>query len=252
VKIAFQYASSATEQLVLRPWILHQSLSAICIAYFFWWACVLIFLPLNHNVMDPLILFYFFDYLLMQMPCACFFAGFFVCKLKKISNKKKAAADEPEQAEAEGVEDGVEEEIADPVPTAGLKALSANGTTSKAENGRKRDRVTKKPHKQTQTADDGDGSDVEEANEEGDGDAAPAPVPEKKKRVRGIFKKAQAELLAEREAAKKQKQAQEQSRGRKAAVDGKKGKGTAQKGKEEGVKSAVKRGNKDGKVVKRK
>lgn len=119
--------------------------------------------------------------------------GFFVCKLKKLSNKKSGGVDEG--AEQPEEEDGSPDEE----NAATEKYLAANGRIDVGGAGKKdRSKGGKKGQKEERS-----GKVVAPVEEE------EVPVEPKKKKESGILKKARAELLAEMEAKKKAKEEEE-------------------------------------------
>lgn len=118
-------------------------------------------------------------------------AGFFVCKLKKMSNTKKGA-----HPDGEDEEQGVDAE-AEPMGIEGVDGSKAaiNGHKEPKSKGKEKSGTRSKGKaKAAQPPSDSEGA--------SDGEPEPEPQP-KKKRERGIFKQAKAELLAELEAKKK-------------------------------------------------
>ena len=110
-----------------------------------------------------------------------FTSGFFVCKIKKISDAKKGSVVNVEEDIDNEVADGLDEEMD-----------QEKATTRKTAD-------LEKPRKKGKSI--GGETEIDLSRK----DAPANEVPVKKKRVRGIFKKAQAELLAERKKAQKKK-----------------------------------------------
>ena len=115
--------------------------------------------------------------------------GFFVCKLKKISNRKKGGSSGDD---LDGGVDGFE-------PAEDKRADGVGQDAEKLSRDRNVGVQKKERNKQ-----DAMGHQAEQHKDRVDDVGEGALV--KKKRIRGIVKKAQAELLAEREAKKQQQQ----------------------------------------------
>lgn len=138
--------------------------------------------------------------------------GFFVCKLKKVSDKKKGNDDEVEEVDEE-----VDVQKLSAEEEGQKKYLAANGRVDVAGKGKKTASAAgNKGRTRGKAGAAASAREVEEREEK-----AEEPEEPKKKKESGILKKARAELMAEMEAKKKEKEAAAVAAAP-AAADGKK------------------------------